>query len=517
MDNTARIKQLEEDAEQAILDPQCWELYATLIDRASDARNDDDLTRLIALGPHVEAASTSWSTCWVLYCIANAWSTLYSIRRYPYHSLSWQQPELAKQLFYLRSALQHESAADLPLPRRAQIRINLANAFNSAGRIIEAFEEWGAALQDHPGIAMGFGSRGKGLLYYARHLYDQSHALWFLGEARRNLTAAVMIGARRDEATYPEAISHFAGELQQLQAFLKDCGYPEELDHATVQDFSMGDTEEERSYRRWCLEHRLFLNPMNDAFATPIAAHDPMGLPDHIASGVGITYLAFFNQMKQEYTYARWCLYAGSTADEVHYADREVMLTMNSDSARYSIGLEQVKTSFRAAYSVLDKVAYFINHRWELGVPENRVDFATIWTQAKAPHRGEIWQQLEASQNLWLQALYRLSLDIHGKEDQTVAAPDAREIRVLRNHLEHKFVKIVDAKSDLHTPDMLKDHLAYELEAQELHLKALRMVKIARSALVYLSLALHRSERLRELDGHVLSFEVATFLDEHKF
>lgn len=516
MNFSEQLTKLEEDAAIGALSRDSWELYASLVDAASDTRSEDELTRLIALGPKVEEASSGWPVCWVLYCTANAWSALYTIRRYPKHAFSWEQPELVNQIFCLRSALQRATVEELPLPRRAQIRINLANAFNSAGRIIDALDQWRAALHDRPGIAMAFGSRGLGLLYYGRHLYDSNHMFWFLDEARRNLKAAVMIGVGRDEATYPEAIEHFSSELTQLQAFLKRAGCPDEIDQAALDEHSLGKTQQERSYRQWCLDRRLFLNPMNDAFAASIAAHDPLGLPTHIATGVGITYLAFFNQMKQEYTYARWCLYAGSTAEKVHCADREVLLTMNGDSARYSIALEQVKTSFRAAYSVLDKVAYFVNHRWELGVAETRVDFATIWTQPKGAHKGEVWPKLEASQNLWLQALYRLSLDIHNSDDQAVAAPDARDIRILRNHLEHKFAKIVDVKSCSQTPDMLKDHLAYELDPQELEIKALRMLRTTRSALIYLSLALHRSEMLRVQDEPVVSLEVATFEDERK-
>lgn len=516
MSLSERITKLEEAAASGAVDGQSWELYASLMDAAGDLRGEDELIRLIELGPQVEAASSGWRVCWVLYCIANAWSALYTIRRYPKHALSWEQPELANQMFYLRSALQRASAEDLPLPLRAQIRINLANTFKSAGRIIDALDQWRAALQDRPGIAMAFGCRGEGLLYYGRHLYDSSHKLWLLDEARRNLKAAVMIGVGKDEATYPEAIEHFTSELARLQAYLESGGCPDELDQAAMDEFSLGKTEQERGYRQWCLDRRLFLNPMNDAFTSSIAAHDPLGLPDHIATDVGITYLAFFNQMKQEYTYARWCLYAGSTSEKVHCADREVLLIMNGDSARYSIALEQVKTSFRAAYSVLDKVAYFVNHRWDLGVAETRVDFATIWTQPKGPQKGQVWPKLEASQNLWLQALYRLSLDIHNSDDQAVAAPDARDIRILRNHLEHKFAKVVDIKSCSQTPDMLKDHLAYELDPQELESKALRMLRTTRSALIYLSLALHRSETLQKRSELVVAFDVATFEDERK-
>lgn len=46
---------------------------------------------------------------------------------------------------------------------------------------------------------------------------------------------------------------------------------------------------------------------MNDLGAFPAAAQDVLRLPDHDADA-GITYLGFYNQMKQEYGFARHCL-----------------------------------------------------------------------------------------------------------------------------------------------------------------------------------------------------------------
>lgn len=516
MEMDERLSELERGATNESLDPQCWEIYAALVDDACDARDEANLLRLIAIGASIETAVSGWPICWVRFCVANAWSALYGIRRYPQQALDWHQPELTHQIYALRSALQHDMCAELPLPRRAQLRINLANAFNSVGRIIDALDQWRAALEDRPGIAMAFGCMGDGLRYYGTNLYDAGHAIWLLDDARRRLTAAVMIGAGRDEATYPEAVAHFQKVLTDVQDLLQRNGHAEALDHGWQDEYTLGASEAECSYRRWCLDRRLFLNPMNDAFTAPIAAHDPMGLPDHLASGSGITYLAFFNQMKQEFAYARWCLYEGTATESVHWADREVMLTMNCDSARYGMALEQVKTSFRAAYSLLDKVAYFISHYWHLGIPEKSVDFASIWIQAKKPNVGKLWPQLESSQNLWLQALYQLSLDIHSKDHQAIAAPDARDIKLLRNHLEHKFSKVVDLKSGPATPDILKDHLANETTPDEMRSKALRMLRTSRSALIYLSLAVHRSETLRESDEPMLALDVAPLADEHK-
>lgn len=108
-----------------------------------------------------------------------------------------------------------------------------------------------------------------------------------------------------------------------------------------------------------------------------LESHWTLRLPKHNAE-VGITYLAFFNQMKQEYAYARHCLFQGEQARSVQYADKEAALAFNCDFALYSIGLEQIKTAFRNAYSLLDKVAYFVNGYWQLGIPERSVSFRTV-------------------------------------------------------------------------------------------------------------------------------------------
>ena len=45
---------------------------------------------------------------------------------------------------------------------------------------------------------------------------------------------------------------------------------------------SLGATQEERSYRHWCLRERLFLNPLNEAYTDSVAASDVLHLPSHI-------------------------------------------------------------------------------------------------------------------------------------------------------------------------------------------------------------------------------------------
>lgn len=73
-------------------------------------------------------------------------------------------------------------------------------------------------------------------------------------------------------------------------------------------------------------------------------------------------------------------------------------------------------------------------------------------------------------------------------------------LRTLRNHLEHKYVKVhemappkpilIEGLRDPHFDD-----LAYALSCAELEAKALRVLKLARSALTCLSLGMHIHER----------------------
>jgi hypothetical protein len=45
---------------------------------------------------------------------------------------------------------------------------------------------------------------------------------------------------------------------------------------------SMGASKEEIAYRRWCLEKRLFLNPLNDLGTYAIAGRDVLMLPSFV-------------------------------------------------------------------------------------------------------------------------------------------------------------------------------------------------------------------------------------------
>ena len=94
---------------------------------------------------------------------------------------------------------------------------------------------------------------------------------------------------------------------RQIANFLLRSHYDREFD---LNQWPLGATAEERSYRRWCLRERLFLNPLNEAYTDSVAASDVLHLPDHAYRiGEAPRFPLYYNLMKQEYISARYRLY----------------------------------------------------------------------------------------------------------------------------------------------------------------------------------------------------------------
>jgi GH35 family endo-1,4-beta-xylanase len=43
------------------------------------------------------------------------------------------------------------------------------------------------------------------------------------------------------------------------------------------------------------------------------------------------------------------------------------------------LAVEKIKAAYRIAYSLFDKIGFFINAYMELGIPERQVTFRTLW------------------------------------------------------------------------------------------------------------------------------------------
>jgi len=90
----------------------------------------------------------------------------------------------------------------------------------------------------------------------------------------------------------------------------------------------------------------------------------------------------------------------------------------------------------------------------------------------------------------------------------------------LRNHLEHKYAKVVDAAHFVTVDSGRRsDQLAYVIERDDLIAKARLITTLCRSALIYLSLAMHHEEerKPRDPEAFIMPIPVDNYPDDWKF
>ena len=98
----------------------------------------------------------------------------------------------------------------------------------------------------------------------------------------------------------------------------------------------------------------------------------------------------------------------------------------------------------------------------------------------------------QGGKNWLLRGLYFLSKDLFDDAFADTAEPDAQDLAGLRHALEHRFVSLLDS-------DRSDDTEAHRMVGvRSVEAKALRLLKMAREALIYLSLAMHQEEKRRK-------------------
>jgi LA2681-like HEPN len=104
--------------------------------------------------------------------------------------------------------------------------------------------------------------------------------------------------------------------------------------------------------------------------------------------------------------------------------------------------------------------------------------------------------------NNWpLRGLFWLAKDFFDPDLQEVMEPDAKAVYVIRNCLEHSYLKvhemlIPNPEADS-ARDAWTDRLAYSVRRSDFEGRTLKLIKLARAAMIYLSLGMHKEEHRR--------------------
>jgi hypothetical protein len=487
---------------------------AQLIDYALDNVDVAIAGQSLLLADELETRGLQPSELALLdYFRANAWACRYQPRLSNRKELwDFEQPEVRQQVFLLRRAAHSPGFATMNAVHRCQILTNLGNQLDTLGRFVEARANWSAALAINSSFWMARANRGHGLMHYAAALYDQGQREFFAFRAHNDLIKAVSHIAKYPHLGDKQLLTQLSKKADQIAHHYNI----KEIAAVPTSDlWGMGAESTERDYRMWCLNNVLFLNPLNDVEATSIAAYDILNLPTFTTMiDEAPVVIGMFNELKQGFVSARWLLWEGAALREPHFSDREVRLVNTLDYPAYGLSVEKVKIAFRIAYSIFDKIAYFLNHYLALNIPEKRISFRTIWREKDS---GPVRDRFLKSENWPLRGLFWLSKDLFDDDMRDSTEPEASALADLRNHLEHKYVKVHEVLlSPMPLRDPFHDTLAYAITRTDLERRTLRLMQLVRSALIYLSLAMHHEERTRERSTKekMATMSLATWRDE---
>ena len=294
------------------------------------------------------------------------------------------------------------------------------------------------------------------------------------------------MGERGDRESFASSLTD---QRDSIQAHLVEVAYDEDFD---FDQFPLGATEIERSYRSWCLQERLFLNPLNEQFTESVAAADVLHLPDHTYKiGQRPRFPAYYNLLKQEYVSARYRLFHAIHRHDPEFIMRDVLMLESGEGQAMGHYSEDLKSAYRSAYSLFDKVGLFLNDYFEVGMTPSEVNFRKVWSRKASGNTFELRPTFRDRPNWPLRGLYFLSKDLYDRDFVEVSEPDAVDLAALRHQAEHRFLSLQEcedgAGSDIHRL----------ISVTSFEGRPLRVLKMAREALIYLSLAMHREESLR--------------------
>jgi len=404
---------------------------------------------------------------------------------------TWEQPTLAREIYYLRRALSRPDFLEATEVTRCKVLDNLGNRLSVAGRAIEALHYWRSGLEIQPNFGMSLCNRAKVLAEYGSALEDADERALFFWIAHKEASAALA-----QAAIYTDPRDQGSREMakqikERIESFMNHRGIDEFDPQRRYLELDTSTSEEERSYRRWCVSNYLFLNPANDVYPRVAVVSDGLQLPIHVIPVDSPHFFSsFFDQLVQEYVSARWSLYEALARREPHLSDRDVPLYASEPRAALSLAVERLKTAYRTAYSLFDKIGFFVNAYMELGIPEKKVSFRTVW---RPDEKKPIRQQFNSSDNWGFCALHWLSKDFFEEENDEVAEPHARQLSDIRNHIEHKYLRVTMDENPVSPPQ----DLALMVSRKQFEEKTTHLLKLARAALTYLSVGVGFEEKRR--------------------
>ena len=428
-------------------------------------------TDLIRLNQNDMAKFVSQSS--LLYNLANGYLNYYSLTKNKFLNGKNIIIEI-KNLFKKSVKISNDPGLSV------QILVNLGNFYNYFGRYADALEYYEEALRINPTHGMALVNKGQSLIEY-RSFMDHDSPM--LVDAYNCFKDAL----KSNDLTYQGKISAEKSikifEENNNQSLLNK-------KNKTKLNIKPYYSDLEELSNIFCYNNRLYLNLCNFCQKCENAIGDTIAIRrmttpiknEKIEEDLFLVLSSYLNQIKMDFISARLnlILYQYEELD-LKFVNDNVVIIDSLNYEMHNIRIQLVKDSFKSFYDILDKIAFFINEYFDLGIKPWGIDFKKFWY---VNFKEKVLREELDFNNNGLKALF----DIH----EDILYGDEKKLNKIRNTLTHRVLKI-----KFFSADEEKDVLTEE----ELFNRTIDLAKIVRNAIIYL-MAMVDIEELKKEDSN---------------
>lgn len=352
-------------------------------------------------------------------------------------------------------------AEDIDSNLKAIILTNLGSVYSKTGRYIDALDCYDSALSEDPNFGLAIINKGSSLIEYSS-LTNNSFS--FIHNAYLHYEEAKKYNLN------PEDLNSINNRIKYLEKkYGKDA-----LNKTHESELIIGEEVSIEGFSKlFCLMNKLYLNTCNYCQKCNSAIGDTIHLKGMVSEirtdfedAPYLKYSSFLNEIKMNYISSRlYLILSQYTYSNFEFIDNTVSLVNTLSYESQNINTQLLKDAFSNFYNILDKIAYFINDYYNLGISKTSISFKKIW-YLKCKKNKIVLSNLDFD-NDGLTALLDINEDLRwGKEN---------ELTELRNALTHRFLKV---KLFSITEEDIDERYLYE--------KTLELAKIVRNAIIYL-------------------------------
>ena len=378
-----------------------------------------------------------------------------------------QSDNLQKAKLHLRNALKPHDQSRPDFWKQALV--NYGNCLDLLGRGVEALDAYDAAIAIDEHFSMAIANRAEALRLFADISGQYRGAIYL--EAYQAIESIIdnqdliSIGGLGARKLCEDKLQSIASLFQDKRDLAKKLVHPK---YSTAELSAF-----EEYYLAFCTKERLFLNfhlhdtqcesaitdPIFISLITPIEDEDTFY---RLAKSI--------NQIKEDYAVARLLLVQSQfKREDFDSISRRTTFVNTLDYSQFSLYSGLLKSAFKEAYNILDKVAVFINDYYSLELQTDRIYFTTIWQLD-----GRIRDRILESENISLYALY----DIY----QDFKSGYYERLQAIRNASTHRKLVICDSMPTDSDKKDDKENIGYGTMLGE----TVNLMRLAKSAIIYL-------------------------------